>query len=260
MKRTLQRVLGVFGYQLARKGHVVTTRFGADLCADINRLRSNPDFAERLGPNDLRTVFDVGANQGLQSLAFVRAFPTAVVHAFEPVPDTFRKLEEATRDQPRIRRVPTALGDQEGEITLHLFEGSVYSTAVDSHALMSATNENRCVSVPVTTFDAYCRSHGILHVDLLKIDTEGFDLHVLRGAEQMLRGGHVTFVYFEFFRVAAVDVKEQGGFLMDAHGFLTACGYRPVTFYTDYIAPMHTGGVYNALYMVWRDPANTEHT
>ena len=255
MKRTLQRILGVFGYQLARKNQVVTTRFGADLCADINRLRSNPDFAGRLGKNDIRTVFDVGANEGLQSLAFVRAFPAAVVHAFEPVPDTFRKLEEATRDQPRIRRVSSALGDHEGELTLHLFDGSVYSTAVSAHALMSATGSGRRIAVPVETCDAYCRRHGISHIDLLKIDTEGFDLHVLRGAEQMLRGGYVTLVYFEFFRVAAVDAAEQGGILMDVHAFLTACGYRPVTFYTDYISPKHTGGVYNALYMVWREPA-----
>jgi hypothetical protein len=52
-------------------------------------------------------------------------------------------------------------------------------------------------TIRIDTLDQYCSKHNIKKIDLLKIDTEGFEINVLKGAEEMLQGGHISFVYCE---------------------------------------------------------------
>ena len=50
----------------------------------------------------------------------------------------------------------------------------------------------------VDTIDDFCSANRIPKIDILKIDTEGFDLNVLKGAKQMLSRGQIAFIYTEF--------------------------------------------------------------
>lgn len=52
-------------------------------------------------------------------------------------------------------------------------------------------------TIKIDTLDHSCNKHNIKKIDLLKIDTEGCEINVLKGAEQMLQGGHISFVYCE---------------------------------------------------------------
>jgi FkbM family methyltransferase len=52
--------------------------------------------------------------------------------------------------------------------------------------------------VSVRTIDDFCAEQAIAEIDLLKIDTEGYDLQVLEGARSLLTRGRVRFVYSEF--------------------------------------------------------------
>ena len=83
---------------------------------------------------------------------------------------------------------------------------------------------------------------------MLKIDTEGFDLEVLKGAAAMLKRGAISFVYFEFNDIQP-DENSAGGALAPIDEFLRRHQYRFITSYNDYIV---TDGdlfaVSNALY------------
>jgi hypothetical protein len=50
----------------------------------------------------------------------------------------------------------------------------------------------------MTTVDRFCKEKGLAAIDLLKIDTEGCELQVLKGASEMLSGGRVKVIQFEF--------------------------------------------------------------
>ena len=84
--------------------------------------------------------------------------------------------------------------------------------------------------------------------DLLKIDTEGFDLEVLKGADAMLKRGVISFVYFEFNDIQPGE-NSAGGALDPIDAFLRRYQYRFIASYNDYII---TDGdlfaVSNALY------------
>ncbi len=247
----VQAALGKLGYRLVRNGFIASSRLGIDLVFDINRLRSNPAFAAHLPSAGVECVFDVGANTGDTALQFAGAFPGATVHSFEPVGATYAQLQARVASHPRIKAHRLALGAHTGELTLNLFDGSVFATAVSRHAMMSTDSSVGQETVPVDTLDAWCATQGITRIDVLKVDAEGFDAEVLHGATELLRQGRIGFVYFEFFRVNDDVPGEEGGCLTPVHRHLASLGYRPVTFYTDYVSTEHTGGIFNALYARW---------
>jgi FkbM family methyltransferase len=145
-----------------------------------------------------KVIFDVGANFGDWSLAAAETWPAATIHAFEPAEAVFERLSEATAGR-NVRCVQAALSDEAGVATLHAVAGhpglsSLYNRDLDAHDLVMTAAEQ----VSLLTLDSYCASNDIDRIDFLKIDVEGHDLSVLRGAQQMLTAGKINEIQFEF--------------------------------------------------------------
>ncbi len=131
-----------------------------------------------------RVVFDIGANAGFVALRLSRAQRRkgAVVHAFEPVPSTHQELLaniELNGLGSRVKAHPLALGEAEGCVKFFVpaFHGSVAA----SGRPLFANDENREVSVEMTTFDRVFAELGESELDLVKCDVEGAELFALRG-------------------------------------------------------------------------------
>jgi FkbM family methyltransferase len=138
-------------------------------------------------------VFDLGANVGQSAAKFLAAFPSARVFCYEPATENFRRLTERFAGAGRIRCMQMALGSASGDAVL-LVEG-----ASDRNRLLGA-GEGRSEDTERTAvrrLDEVCRELGIGSVDYLKVDTEGHDLEVLRGAEPLLVEQRIDFVQVE---------------------------------------------------------------
>jgi FkbM family methyltransferase len=123
-------------------------------------------------------AFDVGANAGMTALRYARWWPGATIHAFEPFPTAYAQLRDAVAGLPDVTPVNMALGAEPGQV--EATDGPV----TRGNSLRVA--DGPVVTVEVTTLDAYCAAHGIGPIDLLKIDTEGYELDVLRGGANTL--------------------------------------------------------------------------
>lgn len=137
-------------------------------------------------------ILDVGANVGQSSIRFARECPEATIHAFEPVARAYTELIRNI-EKNGLRRVfahHLALGEEESEKEIFVSE----ETALSSFVAKSGGAVER---VPMTTVDAFCKSLLLHEVALLKIDTEGYDLQVLAGANDLLRAGLARFVQVE---------------------------------------------------------------
>lgn len=151
------------------------------------------------------TVFDVGANVGELTLLFSRfAGAGGGVHAFEPSRAAFERLETVCRAANRSNVVLNnlALSDKNGFIRLHVYEDNYLS--FNSQAARPLKNYGLDIEpvgieeIRATTVDDYCDEKGIAQIDLLKIDTEGAELQVMKGARKMLKSGRVKCLTFEF--------------------------------------------------------------
>ncbi len=127
------------------------------------------------------TVMDVGANVGIYALRMSRAIGQGgKVYAFEPVPSIFALLREniALNNATNIIPVPMALADRKGTARM--------SVAGRGSSLFRHLS-SQFVEVPLTTLDAFCEEEEIERVDAIKIDVEGAELTVIRGADEVLR-------------------------------------------------------------------------
>lgn len=142
------------------------------------------------------TVFDVGANVGIYTiLSAAGVGPTGHVYAFEPVPDVRQILLDnlSRAGAANVTIAGTAVSDAPGEVELFVNE----ETALTS---IGRTGRGKIVAVrrvPVCTLDAYASDRGVSRIDLLKIDVEGFEGHVLRGAEGLLERSRDVVIFSE---------------------------------------------------------------
>lgn len=160
---------------------------GADLQVDIHR---------RMGAASFTTIFDVGANIGQSSQWFRSIEPRATIYCFEPVASTFALLRKATEKDNNIIIEHMAFGAAAGTKTIRLFDQfPVLNSLKDD--LMNDNENAREEIISVETIDRYCLQKNIGRIDLLKIDTEGYELPVLEGSNQMLQEGRISFIYCE---------------------------------------------------------------
>lgn len=131
------------------------------------------------------TVFDVGANIGYTAAFFAKCCPEGLVVAFEPSPRCRAYLEHVARIFPNVRVVAAAVGDRIGEVQFDERENLDRSRIDRKGSLV----------VSLVTIDSYCIQTG-LKPDFLKVDAEGADAQVLRGAVETLRH-HTRYVMFE---------------------------------------------------------------
>ncbi len=137
-------------------------------------------FATRHARRD-GLILDVGANIGLSSILLARACPAATVLAFDPSPvnAAFLRRNAEANGAGNIQVVEAAVSDGPGRLRVHL-EGAWTHVVGRGHMLPGLPS----VEVPVTTIDAAARGRG--RVDLVKVDTEGYEPHVLAGARAVL--------------------------------------------------------------------------
>jgi FkbM family methyltransferase len=222
---------------LDRAGYVLWKReffrYGISPFVDIVRLN-------RSWGRSVETFFDVGANVGQTSREALRSFPRARVFAFEPHPLTFARLRAALPSD-RLSVHQLAFGEESGDVKLYVYgtsaDGSTMNSLVPDarYAVKSGQSATECI-VECSTIDQFCASNDIEVIDVLKIDTEGFDLFVMKGAARMLRERRIGFVYSEF-----NDVQPRpgttGGSLLAISDYLEPFGFRYVATYTDFILP-----------------------
>jgi FkbM family methyltransferase len=144
-------------------------------------------------------ILDVGANHGTYSRFVSRLRPDLELLAFEPHPRSFSLLQQNTSRQ-NVSLFNLALSDQSGPMRIFDFASEDGSTqaSLSKEAVQFFEADTVEYEINCTTLDEFCEMQRIGHIAFLKIDTEGFDIKVLRGARQMLSRGHIDVIQFEF--------------------------------------------------------------
>jgi FkbM family methyltransferase len=154
---------------------------------------------------------DVGANIGIYSRFFSRLVgPSGQVHAFEPAPDNFAHLRETTRDLANIVINQAAVGERSGTVTLFISD-----TLNVDHQTYDSGEGRRGVDVPLVALDEYFPAGCKL--DFIKIDVQGFEMSVFKGASRVLADNADIGILTEFWpyglRNAGSDPREVIAFI-----------------------------------------------
>jgi FkbM family methyltransferase len=160
-----------------------------------HRMNGEEKLAAALG-GQLRYFVDVGANRGSWTAMFLRHQPVVAGGLlFEPSVSAINELLPRFAGTPQLEVIAAAAGDAAGEISFYE-EASAGETSsvVANHSAMPAVKR----TVPVTTVSAEVSARNWAEVDFLKIDADGYDFHVLRGAQELFAAQKVRIGQFEY--------------------------------------------------------------
>lgn len=165
---------------------------------------------------ECRRFLDVGACHGLFALAFTQGRPETEAVAVDPSPLAWEVLAANVRKNPgaRVTPVRAALGEAPGTLTMryswHHLEASP-----------EAARSPEAVEVPLRTVDGLCSEMGF-HPDVMKVDVEGYEHSVLRGALRTLREDRPVL----FLELHPQRLRELGSSAGEVAGLLGELGYR----------------------------------
>ncbi len=197
-------------------------------------------FIEALTPASC--VLDVGASFGLFTLGACTRVTAGRVYAFEPAPaaaDLLARHVRLNAAEARVECVRAAVGDHEGACTLHVPPRSAMSSFARSNARLRPEWDDAAVTaieVPVVTLDAFCAGRGVVP-DVIKIDVEGAEVLVLRGARDTL-ARHRPVLFCE---VHPLQMEAVGSSLDEFRAVVDGSGYAIAQ-----LGPARASGIFNA--------------
>lgn len=185
-------------------------------------------------PEGLRTVLDVGANRGQFALIASRRWPEASLVCFEPLPEPRRALKRVLRNHQRLRVVDGALSDHRGSGQMHV------SRAEDSSSLLPiterqvaafpGTEEVGTLEVRIGRLDEEIQPGTFERPAVLKIDVQGSELAVLKGATGLLADLDAVLIECSFAELYAGQALADDVIrFLHAHGFDLVAITAPTT-------------------------------
>jgi len=145
-------------------------------------------------------IFDVGAFDGRTAVAYIKKFSGAAIHSFEPFPASFAKLSAARVNNEHVLN-DFALSDDNVQVPFYVSSAKTCNSMLPSSGFSVSINQGfeneNVISIPTKKLDDYCAEKNIGLIDILKIDVQGAELKVLKGACEMLEQKKISLIYFE---------------------------------------------------------------
>jgi len=229
-------------HRIALRGIGVLNSEGPHITGESDFLKSLSKYA------DIQTIVDVGANTGEYAQELRLYFPKAVIYAIEPHPQTFKKLSSLAK-KIKLHVFNQGLGDHVGKGKLWDFADDAQLKHTQPTSTLASTlkeviedlhgQKAQAYEFSLNTLDNFAEQEKIKKIDFLKIDIEGAEITVLRGAKQLLKNKSISFIQFEFNEMNAysktflkdfIDILPQHLFYRIMPRGLYAMGeYRPST-------------------------------
>ena len=157
---------------------------------------------------EINKIFDIGANVGNYAMVMRKLGFEGNIVSFEPLSDTFKKLQKNASKDNNWETINIALGDKDGESEINIAGNNDSSSILEMMPLHSKSapessyigKERIKVNKLDTVFDNYYKKGDNVFV---KIDTQGYELNVLQGAEKSL--SHIKGIQIEMSLVQLYD-------------------------------------------------------
>ena len=213
MKKIVKKIFKTIGYKISKTSKI--------LLLDEDPFKA---IREKL-LGDKLIFFDIGVNWGQTIKKMINHYPDAQIYAFEPSKKCFEFLKLNFKNN-NIRLHNLAVGASCSQL-----EFNEYSWSALNSILKRAYGSAKILEtylVEVVKIDEFCKDNAISYINLLKTDTEGYELNVMKGASDMMKRNKIQFVYVEiFFDENYVGQSSFG----DIYNFLLENRFELVRFY-----------------------------
>jgi FkbM family methyltransferase len=200
-------------------GKLLTDR---SLLHEMPRLTPQRVWFQEMG---IQTVLDVGSYVGSFAYAIRQILPEAHIYSFEPLQDNYARLVKNLTPFGNFQAFNSAIGEHAGELEFHRSDFSPSSSALEMGELhrqaFPQSAHSTTMRVPVARLDDFLDKVNLKPPVFLKIDVQGYEDAVLRGAGQVLK--QVDFLEIE----VSYQPLYSGQVLFEGiHHLLAQAGFR----------------------------------
>lgn len=147
--------------------------------------------------NDKSLIFDVGANIGEYSEKILEFNPSVNIQCFEPIPDTFKQLTLKHKEYKNVTLNNFALSDVMGSRSMYEYGKLNGTNSLEKHPNLISENTNK-IETTLQTIDHFCEVNKIDFIDYVKIDVEGHEVNVIKGAKKLIQEKRIGSIQFEY--------------------------------------------------------------
>jgi len=195
MKKVIKNFLNKFGYDIIK--------------IDKEFTNLNIDDLLKIKIDENPVIFDVGGNKGQSVTKFKKIFKKPIIHTFEPIESEFKIIKEKFKNDENVKLNNYALGEARGEKDFNILAQTgassfnkinMNSRWIEVRSKEYKTSINKFVSstkVKISTLDDYFLNNNVDKIDLLKIDTQGYEDKVLEGSMSTLKRNKVKAIVTE---------------------------------------------------------------
>ncbi len=196
---------------------------------DNQNKKKITNFFKKNTNKKISVFIDVGAHHGETVKLFKKNFEVGEIYAFEPSPKNYKNLVEKTKNITNLEIFNIAIGKESGMIEFKQHFESQSSTITEINLKSNyykrknryldffgiRQNKFTRLEVKIDRLDNILEHKNLERIDILKIDTEGYDLNVIYGLGELIK--KVKYIYFEH-HFHNMLVKEYT--LSDVHNYM----------------------------------------
>jgi len=219
-KKTINNFLSRFGYIITKN---------KEQFVNINNL-----FKIIIDYNPI--IFDVGANKGQSIRRFKSIYPNCFIHCFEPVEKEVKILKNLYKSDESIILNNVALGDQKEKkkFNFNIVSGnSSFNSVIQNTTWIKKRSNDAKINpknytietrdVDIIKLDDYTSENNIKGIDILKIDTQGYESRVLAGGTNLLKRNSIKVIKLE---LIFSEVYENTLNIYDVEKYLIPNGFK----------------------------------
>lgn len=187
----------------------------------MNGVNSEHQWLKNMG---IRTVIDIGANEGQFAEKIKKILPSARIICFEPLKEPFEKLQNKFESKSNFELYNFALGNENSRKTIYRNEYSPSSSMLpmkDTHKKAFPFTEKEFEeTIELRKLDDFLKSSEVEKPLLVKIDVQGFEIDVIRGGAEIIRNTDIIIIETSF-----VELYENNPLFDDIYKSLLSFGF-----------------------------------
>jgi FkbM family methyltransferase len=174
-------------------GELLFHLFSNEVCIRISEeILAGKTYPEVPFVREVKTILDIGANIGAATVWLATTYPKARVYALEPGSKQFALLQQNAASLNNVELFPFGLFATAKTVPLY----SGRNDSVESSVFATGRTSDECETIELRAARDFLTQQGVEQIDILKLDTEGCEVHILRSMQEYL--STIKLIYVEY--------------------------------------------------------------